>query len=121
MTEADLDRIHSWLQAELRNAGTYLDQIYYCPELVKYNPLDRKPQPGMALRAAADWPEITFGASVMVGDSISDLLFGRRLGMKTVMITSNPEQVKRSSILHYDARFSSLADFAKAVQDESLE
>ncbi len=40
----------------------------------------------MALQAKQDFPEIGFSTSVMVGDSISDMEFANRLGMKRVFI-----------------------------------
>jgi histidinol phosphatase-like enzyme len=40
----------------------------------------------MGLRAKKDFRQINFKKSVMAGDSFSDLLFGKRLKMKTVYI-----------------------------------
>lgn len=33
-----------------------------------------------------DFPEINAGASAMIGDSLSDIEFGRNLGMRTIYI-----------------------------------
>ena len=40
----------------------------------------------MALQAMVDHPEIDLSRSVMVGDSLSDIQFGQRLGMYTVKV-----------------------------------
>jgi histidinol phosphatase-like enzyme len=41
----------------------------------------------MALQAEKDFPEINFSKSIMVGDSLSDMEFGKSAGMKTVFIS----------------------------------
>ena len=84
MTEKDLDHIHSMMVHEIEEAGGRIDAIYHCPELKEKNPECRKPKPGMALQAQKDFPEIDFEKSVMIGDSESDIEFGKRLGMLTV-------------------------------------
>ena len=40
----------------------------------------------MALAAKNDFPEIDFAKSVIIGDSLSDMQFGERAGMKKVFI-----------------------------------
>jgi histidinol phosphatase-like enzyme len=40
----------------------------------------------MGLQAQKEYPEINFSKSIMVGDTDSDILFGKNLGMKTVRI-----------------------------------
>ena len=40
----------------------------------------------MFLQAQREFPEITAASSVMFGDSLADIEFGRRLGMLTVLI-----------------------------------
>lgn len=47
----------------------------------------RKPNPGMALKAKSDFPQMDFSKSIMVGDTDSDIEFGRNLGMKTVYVS----------------------------------
>jgi phosphoglycolate phosphatase-like HAD superfamily hydrolase len=42
----------------------------------------------------ADFPEITAASSAMIGDSLSDIEFGRRMGMLTVFIAGGAEQRK---------------------------
>jgi D-glycero-D-manno-heptose 1,7-bisphosphate phosphatase len=39
------------------------------------------PNPGMGLQAKRDFPEIEFSKSIMVGNTISDMEFGRRLNI----------------------------------------
>ena len=51
-----------------------------------------------------------FSKSIMVGDTDSDIEFGQRLGMKTVLIESG-EEIFSSP----DFRFASLHDFSLAI------
>lgn len=115
MTEKDLEEIHTFMKKEIEKAGGHLDAIYYCPALRETNHPDRKPNPGMAMKAKQDFPEIDFSRSIIVGDANSDMLFGKRLGMKTVLIETNPSEVKKSSMINVDARFLSLAEFSKSL------
>lgn len=87
MTQADLEAIHRHLRALIEKAGGRIDAIYACTDADKESPC-RKPNPGMALQAKRDFPEIDFTRSVMVGNSDSDMLFGRQLGMHTVWIAT---------------------------------
>ncbi len=57
----------------------------------------RKPLPGLFEQAVAQFPEITAATSVMIGDSLSDIEFGRRLGMKTIFIEGDPRARKPSA------------------------
>ncbi|MFN7264782.1 MAG: HAD-IA family hydrolase, partial [Phenylobacterium sp.] len=47
------------------------------------DPPDRKPNPGMLLKAMADWP-VDAARSVMVGDKAIDLEAGRRAGVRSL-------------------------------------
>ncbi len=115
MTPHDLELIHKHMQSQIEDAGGKIDQIYACPFLKEAHSFLRKPQVGMGLQAKKDFPEINFKKSIMVGDSISDMEFGKRLGMKTVFIS---DDLSKTS-LHYkiiDYRFHTLADFIEALQ-----
>ena len=94
LTHAGLRAVHEEMAAHLHNAGVRLDGIYYCPVAPRGNdPLavehpDRKPAPGMLLRAAAEMG-LALGESWMVGDSESDLLAGRNAGCRgSVLVRS---------------------------------
>jgi D-glycero-D-manno-heptose 1,7-bisphosphate phosphatase len=114
MTEDDLLLIHEKMLAEIKKSGGRIDKIYYCTSLDPSHP-NRKPNPGMALEAKRDFPEIHFSRSIMVGNSMSDMEFGRSAGMYTVFIlTTYPDQPFPHPFI--DLMFRSLHDFAKALQ-----
>jgi D-glycero-D-manno-heptose 1,7-bisphosphate phosphatase/D-glycero-alpha-D-manno-heptose 1-phosphate guanylyltransferase len=88
MTEEDLLVIHTHLLATVNEMGGLVDAIYFAPDLAGSQSQNRKPNIGMALQAKKDFPEIAFDKSIMVGDSLSDLQFGRNAGMMTVFLSS---------------------------------
>lgn len=114
MTVADLDNIHTNMLLEIAPKGGRIDKIYYCSDLSDDSP-DRKPNPGMAYRAKQDFTEIDLSKSIMVGNRISDMGFGKNAGMHTVFLaTTHPETPYPHELV--DLRFDNLLDFAKAVQ-----
>jgi len=116
MSKQDLESIHQRMTFEIVKRGGSIDKVYYCPELKVSNPPCRKPNSGMALQAKEDFPAINFKESVIVGDSISDMEFGIRLGMKTVYIETKKEELLQSETLDLDYRFGSLHDFSKLIK-----
>ena len=85
-TQAAVEEVHSHLLRMLESHGLHITKIYVCPHLAGSGCPCRKPEPGLAMQAKADFPDIDFARSVMVGDSASDMRFGRNCGMETVFI-----------------------------------
>ena len=113
MSQADLDSIHYEMQREVEIVGGRIDRIYACTDLDDASPM-RKPNHGMALQAREDFPTINFSRSIMVGNKLSDMRFGRATGMHTVFVaTTNPETPFPHPDI--DLRFNSLTEFAAAV------
>jgi D-glycero-D-manno-heptose 1,7-bisphosphate phosphatase len=92
----DVETIHEEFQKALQAGGAGVDAFYFCPHDKKGCDC-RKPLPGMFEQAKRDFPEITAAESVMIGDSLSDIEFGRRLGMRTVFIRGNTERQKKGA------------------------
>jgi D,D-heptose 1,7-bisphosphate phosphatase len=93
LTEDRLEEIHTELNRQLAACGVSLDAIYHCPAVagnddrtVVENP-DRKPGPGMLIRAADDL-ELDLHASWMIGDLISDVLAGLNAGCQSILVES---------------------------------
>jgi histidinol-phosphate phosphatase family protein len=111
-TAADVDFIQSTFQNLLQSRGAHVDGFYFCPhDEGQCN--CRKPLPGLYEQAAAEFPEITAESSAMIGDSLPDIEFGRRLGMLTVFIDGDPGRQKSSSQAAgklAELRFPSLAE-----------
>lgn len=89
MSEQQLQLIHSRMLQEAKAAGGRIDKVYFCPDLKDSGSFTRKPAVGMALWAKRDFQGINFRKSVMIGDTFTDMLFGKRLKMKTILISSD--------------------------------
>lgn len=114
MTEADLQSVHNQMVSEIQKAGGRIDKVYFCPHHRQDNCACRKPRIGMAEQAKADFPEIDWQRSIMVGDTPSDIEFGRNAGMRTVFIsiTEHPPP-------HADWHLPSLAAFKERIMQTS--
>jgi D-glycero-D-manno-heptose 1,7-bisphosphate phosphatase len=95
-SNADVDAIHAALQNTLESQGAHLDGIYYCPH-DKGECDCRKPFPGLFEQAVTHFPGLEAQTSIMVGDSLSDIEFGRRLGMPCIFIEGDPTRRKPGS------------------------
>ena len=115
MTEADLTAIHCKLADE---TGGLIDRIYHCPDLAASHSFNRKPNIGMALQAKRDYPDLRLKDSIMAGDSATDMLFGRRCGMATVLIGANSDNNLRQPHL-VDRHYPTLLDFAYALDSHA--
>jgi len=113
MSENELLDIQRRMRSEIEKNGGRIDKIYYCTATDSHH-FYRKPNPGMALQAAKDFPSIDLSKSIMVGNKLSDMQFGRNAGTYTVYLkTTHPEQAIPHADI--DLAFNSLIDFAKAL------
>lgn len=94
LSQAELDDIHRRMLAELGQANVRIDGIYVCVH-DEGECSCRKPQAGLFLRAREEFPDIEFASSVIIGDSLSDMEAGTRLGCWTILVTQavNPDIV----------------------------
>lgn len=113
MTEEDLKKVHDYMIQEILKHGGRVDAVYFSPFLEQENHPMRKPGTGMALKAREDFPDIEFRRSVMVGDSPSDVEFGKKCGMKTVLIRDETENIR--GISEPDCVLMSLREFLQRI------
>ena len=105
------------LAAAVSNAGGKIDEVYFCPDVDENSPY-RKPNPGMGLKAKAQFPDINFSTSIMVGNTLSDMGFGRNLGCYTVFLaTTRPEVSKDDNRI--DLYLDSLHQFATILSSQA--
>lgn len=113
MSMADLEDINARILAAVENAGGRIDKIYCCTALEDTDPC-RKPNPGMAQEAKRMYPEIDFNRSLMIGNTMGDMRFGRSCGMRTIFIPSaKPMPELPNSLI--DEVFPGLLAVAKAL------
>jgi D-glycero-D-manno-heptose 1,7-bisphosphate phosphatase len=94
-TEGQFALLTDWMRDRFSERGINIDAVYFCP----YHPehgigpyrcesFDRKPNPGMILRAQADLG-LDLKNSVLVGDKMSDIAAARAAGVGcTVLLDS---------------------------------
>lgn len=109
MTHQDLNEIHEYMIAQIQSQNGRIDRIYYAPDLDS-DSTDRKPNTGMGLAAKADFPSIDFTKSVMVGNNLSDMKFGKNLNMKTVFVETTQSLEDHHSLV--DLKVANLNTFA---------
>jgi D,D-heptose 1,7-bisphosphate phosphatase len=86
----DVERLHRWINAELRRIGAHVDSFYYCPhhpeegrEPYRRDCACRKPAPGMLLQAMRDWPARR-ESSFMIGDKDIDMAAAKAAGVRGI-------------------------------------
>jgi len=84
MTQADLDDIHARMLKAIEEAGGRIDRIYCCTAVDKSDPM-RKPNPGMALQAVRDFPDVDLKRTLMIGDMPSDEEFAKNAGARFLL------------------------------------
>jgi len=86
-TQGELDKLNKKMLEEIEKSGGKIDELYYCPHHDKDNCECRKPKTGLieqAVRKGAADLKDTF----IIGDSIRDIEAGKRMGMKTIFVSS---------------------------------
>jgi D-glycero-D-manno-heptose 1,7-bisphosphate phosphatase len=108
----DLLTIHQNMKTEIEEVGGRIDAIYFCAEMESPN---RKPNAGMGLQAVKDFENVDLTKALMVGNTLSDMGFGRNLGVKTIFLpTTRPEVDLNDEKI--DGVFPTLFDFAKQLE-----
>lgn len=90
--EKNLQNIHKKMEDAFIRHNARIDSIYYCPHYIfskdpkfRKDCSCRKPNPGLALQAAADL-NIEISGSYMVGDKVEDILFGINLQICPILV-----------------------------------
>lgn len=86
--ESDVHAFHAEMRRQLAEAGAWIDAFYMCPfhkdgviaDYTMADHPDRKPKPGMILRAMIEWPVQRQG-SFMIGDSELDMAAAAAAGL----------------------------------------
>jgi D-glycero-D-manno-heptose 1,7-bisphosphate phosphatase len=78
-SEQQFQALSVWMQTRFRAEAAEVDAVYHCPHhpehgmgIYRQDSFDRKPNPGMLLRAANDW-SLDLSRSVLLGDRASDI------------------------------------------------
>ena len=121
LTEADYQRVHDAMIAHLGAEGADIDAAYFCPVAPRSaDPLadehpDRKPNPGMLLRAAAEL-DLDLSRSWMIGDAVRDLVAGVRAGCRGGILVTTGKPVAPGALLAAGV----VGGFTTATFDEAV-
>jgi D-glycero-D-manno-heptose 1,7-bisphosphate phosphatase len=96
-TTAQFDALMDFIRAEFLREGITLDAVYHCP----YHPehgvgefkresVDRKPSPGMILRAQRDL-DLDLSQSILIGDRCSDIAAANASGLRQAFLIAGTE------------------------------
>jgi D-glycero-D-manno-heptose 1,7-bisphosphate phosphatase len=93
-TEEDFRQLTNWMLARFADRNIVIDKVYYCPFHPEFgvgayrcDSFDRKPNPGMILRARAEL-DLDLAASILVGDKATDVQAGVAAGVGTNVLMS---------------------------------
>jgi len=84
-TIQEVESVNSKVMELLRFAGLKFEFVLYCPHSPEELCSCRKPQPDLGL-AAIQKHKIDKYRSFMVGDQLSDVIFGHALGFKSIQV-----------------------------------
>jgi D-glycero-D-manno-heptose 1,7-bisphosphate phosphatase len=114
-TDAQLELIHGNMRTHLAQHGARLDAIYYCPHDIGECQC-RKPDIGLFEQAFKDFPRATAHNSVVIGDSLSDMQAGQRLGMKTIFIQGEADRQKAGAAVAAESADAVAGSLLQAVE-----
>ena len=118
LTQCGLERIHDEVNRQLSKENAAVDGWYSCPvvpttdDQTVVEHADRKPGPGMLLRAAREL-SIDVSQSWMIGDMISDALAGQLAGCRATIIVRT--RAERTKDLDHSAVTYIVSDIGEAV------
>jgi histidinol-phosphate phosphatase family protein len=81
----NLDEIHRRISFECAKYGVHIERYYYAPFMTDSNHMSRKPNPGMLQYAHWDYG-VDFKSSWMIGDRMTDVEAGHRVGAKSILL-----------------------------------
>jgi len=121
-TEDDFHALTDWMKTQFAAEGIAIAQVYYCP----YHPVhgigkykadsnDRKPNPGMILKAARDF-DLDLSNCILVGDRESDMKAAQTAGIGHKVLY-RPEDIGDDASTRADYIVSDLTTVLDLVAD----
>lgn len=113
-SEKKLEAIHHKMRQLVQALGGDISGIYFCPHTPDDQCRCRKPEPGLLLAIAKDYPTL-FKTAIYVGDSLRDIQAAQTAGCQAVLVkTGNGlDTIKNQpDIVNTVPIFENLNDFA---------
>ena len=122
-TQDDMLSFTRELWEKLGDIGPPWDAYYYCPyhaegviEPYIAESIDRKPGPGMLLRAALEH-DVDLPSSFMIGDHLKDIIAGHRAGCRAILVTTGRGEGQMERIMQDGIRYGDEAYPDAIVED----
>jgi D-glycero-D-manno-heptose 1,7-bisphosphate phosphatase len=119
--EADVHRLHRFMDRELKRHGAAVDAYYLCPHHPLHGIGDyrrecacRKPLPGMLLEAADDF-SIDLAASFIIGDKMADIDAGRAAGCRPLLVMTGYGKSESPSLPAGVSSYDDILGAARAI------
>lgn len=125
-TEADVRKLHEYMNQRLKEQGAWIDYFFYCPHhpehgIGEYKKVChcRKPDTGL-FEMAEKYYQPDKEHSWMIGDKLLDVQAGRNYGVHTVLVGTgygtevHREQQEKGEML-YDVYAETLMDAARTI------
>jgi D,D-heptose 1,7-bisphosphate phosphatase len=90
LSRSQLDIIHTKMLDEISISGGTIDAIFYCVHTAQEDCDCKKPRPGLLLEAKELY-NIDLENSYIIGDKDIDVIAGKKVGCKTILLTKNQE------------------------------
>jgi D-glycero-D-manno-heptose 1,7-bisphosphate phosphatase len=120
ITREQADEINRVLTERLAAEGARIDGVFVCPHRFKEpSCVCRKPNQEMVEDAVAKF-DIDLGKSWMVGDALRDIETGRRGGMKTILVQTNPNGNREDDKFFADTKPDYIMPDVKAAAEQIL-
>lgn len=111
---AELARINSNMLQTVRKHGGEISAVYYCLHRKEEGCNCRKPEPGLLIQASKDFG-FALEECFLVGDAMSDIEAGHRVGCKTVLVLTG--KTSRSEVESWNCRPLHIADDLRKAVD----
>jgi len=116
--EADMHKFNDHMIEQLKGYGVKIEAVAWCPHGSDDGCECRKPKLGMAKEIEKQIGEIDYENSWTIGDKTADVLFGKNMGTKTMLVRSRYwEENELSGEEKPDVIIDSMKEAAEIVSD----
>jgi histidinol-phosphate phosphatase family protein len=103
LTEEMVEKVNESFLERLKKENAEIDGLYFCPHSPEDNCDCRKPETGLIKMAMAEH-KLDLKEAVVIGDKLSDVELGKKIGAKTVLVLTGygkkeAEKAKVSQLL----------------------
>lgn len=113
-TKEDFFKVNKVMLQGFHNAGIIISKVYFCPHPLSENCSCRKPKTGLFERAKEEL-DIDFSKSWIIGDKTSDIMVGKAIGSKTILVkTGHPVKEEKYKSDHF---VSDLIEAARIIKN----